>query len=77
MATKQSLKRLTKEYLMIQQNPIPFIVTKPLESNILEWHYVITGPPDSPYEGGEYHGKIIFPSEYPFKVFKSLLASWN
>lgn len=30
-------------------------------------HYVIRGPPDSPYEGGEYHGKVIFPSDYPYK----------
>ena len=25
------------------------------------------GPPDSPYVGGEYHGVLLFPSEYPFK----------
>lgn len=25
------------------------------------------GPPDSPYTGGEYHGVLLFPSEYPFK----------
>ena len=23
--------------------------------------------PDTPYEGGYYHGKVIFPSQYPFK----------
>lgn len=33
----------------------------------MEWHYVITGPPDTPYEGGQYHGTLTFPSEYPFK----------
>lgn len=67
MATNNAFKRLTREYLDIRKNPVPFIIAKPLETNILEWHYVITGPPDSPYEGGEYHGKLIFPSEYPFK----------
>ena len=36
-------------------------------SNILEWHFVISGPKDSPYEGGQYHGKLVFPSEYPYK----------
>jgi ubiquitin-conjugating enzyme E2 J2 len=51
MATKQANKRLTKEYLAIQKNPIPYIIAKPLEKNILEWHYVITGPEDSPYQG--------------------------
>jgi ubiquitin-protein ligase len=25
------------------------------------------GPPDSPFAGGEYHGVLIFPAEYPFK----------
>lgn len=68
MATKAANKRLTKEYLALQRTPPPFIIARPLESNILEWHYVIRGPSDSPYAGGEYHGKLIFPSEYPFKA---------
>ncbi|KAG4096138.1 ubiquitin-conjugating enzyme/RWD-like protein [Neocallimastix lanati (nom. inval.)] len=67
MATNAAFKRLTREYIDIVKNPVPFIKAKPLESNILEWHYILTGPPDSPYEGGEYHGKLIFPSEYPYK----------
>ncbi|THH32053.1 hypothetical protein EUX98_g2131 [Antrodiella citrinella] len=25
------------------------------------------GPPDSPFAGGEYHGVLLFPPEYPFK----------
>ncbi len=33
-----------------------------------EWHYTIDGPKDSPYEGGLYHGKLTFPSQYPYKV---------
>eukprot|EP00158_Paraphelidium_tribonemae_P001016 Partr_v1_DN23857_c0_g1_i2_m63793 putative Ubiquitin-conjugating enzyme e2 len=67
MATKAANKRLMKEYAAIQASPPPFILAKPAEKNILEWHYVITGPPDSPYVGGEYHGKVIFPPDYPFK----------
>ncbi|KNC97150.1 uncharacterized protein SPPG_07540 [Spizellomyces punctatus DAOM BR117] len=67
MASKGAHKRLTKEYIAITKNPPDYIVAKPLESNILEWHYVIRGPPDSPYEGGEYHGKVIFPADYPYK----------
>jgi len=34
---------------------------------MLEWHFVIKGPIDTPYRGGSYHGKLIFPSEYPYK----------
>ncbi|KAJ2252603.1 Ubiquitin-conjugating enzyme E2 6 [Coemansia sp. RSA 455] len=67
MASKAAFKRLNKEYLAIQANPTPYITAKPLESNILEWHYVLRGPPDTPYADGEYHGKVKFPSDYPYK----------
>lgn len=60
-------KRLNKEYKQIQANPPPYIIARPSESNLLDWHYVITGPPGTPYEGGQYHGRITFPSDYPFK----------
>lgn len=67
MATKQAYKRLTKEYISIQSSPPPYIIARPSESNILEWHYVITGPQDSPYANGQYWGTLVFPSEYPYK----------
>ena len=43
------------------------VFIQPLPSNMLEWHYVIEGPPGSPYQGGFYHGIIRFPQEYPYK----------
>ncbi|KAI8069727.1 ubiquitin-conjugating enzyme/RWD-like protein [Gongronella butleri] len=67
MATKTAYRRLTKEFMELQKNPPPFITAKPNESNILEWHYVIQGPPDTPYQGGEYYGRLTFPSDYPYK----------
>lgn len=67
MASKQALKRLTKEYKLIVQNPPPYITARPNEDNILEWHYVIDGPEDTPYAGGQYHGTLTFPSDYPYK----------
>lgn len=30
-------------------------------------HYILRGPPDTPYAGGEYHGQLLFPPEFPFK----------
>ncbi|EKX49573.1 hypothetical protein GUITHDRAFT_157376 [Guillardia theta CCMP2712] len=36
------------------------------EKNIFEWHYLLEGPKETPYDGGWYHGKLIFPPEYPF-----------
>lgn len=67
MATRQAQKRLTREYKHIQESPIPYIEAHPNEAHILEWHYVITGPPDTPYDGGQYHGTLVFPADYPFK----------
>ncbi|KPI41311.1 Ubiquitin-conjugating enzyme E2 6 [Cyphellophora attinorum] len=49
MATKAAHKRLTREYAAIQANPPPYIEAHPSESNILEWHYILTGAPDTPY----------------------------
>lgn len=51
----------------MQREPPPFIWAVPDEKNILTWNYIIRGPPDSPFSGGEYHGVLLFPSEYPFK----------
>lgn len=66
MATRAANKRLTREYQIISQNPPPYIVAHPSESNILEWHYILTGPPATPYENGQYWGTLIFPPDYPF-----------
>ena len=71
----QALTRLRKELIRLQKEPVPLIEATPLESNILEWHYVLRGPPDSPYEGGYYHGKIKFPAEYPFKPPSILMST--
>lgn len=66
MATPAATKRLTKEYAAITKSPPPYIVAHPSEKNILEWHYILTGPPETPYEGGQYWGTLMFPPDYPF-----------
>lgn len=67
MATKTAQKRLTKEFVAMQQDPPPYVWAMPEEKNILTWNFLIRGPPDSPFAGGEYHGVLLFPPEYPFK----------
>ncbi|CAH1117754.1 unnamed protein product [Phaedon cochleariae] len=59
--------RLKQDYLRLKRDPVPYITAEPLPSNILQWHYVVSGPENSPYEGGYYHGKLVFPREFPFK----------
>lgn len=67
MATRQAQKRLAKEFKAMSEDSPPFIMARPNESNILDWHYIITGPPGTPYENGQYHGTLTFPSDYPFQ----------
>lgn len=69
MATDMCVRRLTKELRALQKDPMksPKITVCPCEENILEMHYVIEGSPDTPYAGGIYHGKLIFPKDYPLK----------
>ncbi|KAJ6580760.1 ubiquitin-conjugating enzyme/RWD-like protein [Mycena capillaripes] len=67
MASKAAYKRLTKEYVTMQREPPPFVWAAPDEKNILTWNFLIRGPSDSPFAGGEYHGVLQFPAEYPFK----------
>ncbi|ODV61060.1 E2 ubiquitin-conjugating protein UBC6, partial [Ascoidea rubescens DSM 1968] len=77
MATRQAQKRLTKEYKLIVDDPPPYIIAHPNERNILEWHYLITGPPNTPYEGGQYHGTLNFHYDYPFKPLSIRMITPN
>ena len=69
MATDICTRRLTKELKSLAKDPIksPKITVCPNESNILEMHYVIEGSEGTPYAGGIYHGKLLFPKEYPLR----------
>lgn len=62
-----AIPRLQKDYMKLNKDPVPYIRAEPLPSDMLEWHYVIKGPEDTPYFGGYYHGTLIFTQQYPFK----------
>uniref|UniRef100_A0A7S3GLK6 UBC core domain-containing protein n=1 Tax=Palpitomonas bilix TaxID=652834 RepID=A0A7S3GLK6_9EUKA len=66
---KTAVKRLSKELRALHKaaESHPNLWAQPLENNILEWHFLIHGPTGSPYEGGVYHGQIIFGDQFPFK----------
>lgn len=63
---KIAQKRLRKEAQKIRSSPPPFITALPTK-NLLEWRFVIEGPPDSPFDGGFFQGKLTFPPQYPSK----------
>lgn len=65
--THSAIARLKQDYLRLKKDPVPYILAEPVPSNILEWHYVVKGPEKTPYEGGFYHGKLVFPIQFPFQ----------
>ncbi|KAI6194754.1 UBC core domain-containing protein [Aphelenchoides besseyi] len=65
--TLNAVKRLKKDYQKLIKDPVPYAVAAPLQSDILEWHYCLIGCPDTPYDGGYYHGKLVFPADFPFR----------
>lgn len=69
MATDICTRRLTRELRALQKDPLkaPKVTIQPNEANILEMHYVIEGSEKTPYEGGVYWGKLLFPKTYPLK----------
>ena len=67
MKSTSAFQRLQSEYPRLLKDPISYLTAQPLSSILLEWRYVIRGPKDTPYEGGIYQGKIVFPLDYPFK----------
>ena len=57
-----------KEFKEIKRNPevsIGFDVGLPDENNYFEWRCTLLGPQDSPYKGGFFYLKVLFPSDYP------------
>ncbi|XGW08138.1 hypothetical protein V3C99_010892 [Haemonchus contortus] len=60
------VRRLMKEALELRE-PTEMYFAQPLEDNLFEWHFTVRGPLDSDFDGGIYHGRILFPPEYPMK----------
>ena len=69
-------RRLLKEYRRLMRRPAPGIEAHPLESNLLEWYFVLRCA-QAPYAGGEYLGVLEFPAAYPMAppAFKMLTPS--
>ncbi len=69
--------RLGKELKRLADDPIPMIVACPREENIMEWRFVMKGSDDegSPYSGGYYMGKLVFPPQYPWKPPSVLMCT--
>ncbi|XP_072296397.1 ubiquitin-conjugating enzyme E2 J1 [Eucyclogobius newberryi] len=71
-----AVKRLMKEAAELIE-PTEHYHAQPLEDNLFEWHFTVRGPPDSDFDGGVYHGRIVLPPEYPMKPPSIILLTPN
>ncbi|CUA78260.1 ubiquitin-conjugating enzyme E2 J1 [Rhizoctonia solani] len=74
MATRSShnknnaaVKRILQEAKELLNDPSHEYSAGPLENDIFEWHATLRGAPDTEFEGGLYHCRILLPAEYPFR----------
>jgi ubiquitin-protein ligase len=65
--SRMAVKRIQGEISALEQDPSPFFRASPLESDILNWHFVMLGANDTAFEGGFYHGQILLDQDYPMK----------
>ncbi|KAB5563044.1 ubiquitin-conjugating enzyme/RWD-like protein [Coniochaeta sp. 2T2.1] len=62
-----TIRRIMREAAELSNSPSPDYTATPLESDLFEWHFTLRGPPNSPYDGGIYHGRIVLPPTYPLR----------
>ena len=63
-ANKYGARRLMQEYVRLRKHPISHIQVEPEEDNLYKCHFLLTFD-SGVYAGGEYHGLLDLPKEYP------------
>jgi len=64
--SKETAKRLIKDIKQIQSDPIEGIYYIHDDKDMLKGKALIMGPENTPYEGGYYLFKFVFPTDFPF-----------
>ncbi|DAZ99561.1 TPA: hypothetical protein N0F65_001389 [Lagenidium giganteum] len=72
-----AIKRIQGDVREMMTNPSDQYAASPLETNMFDWHFTLRGPRDTEFEGGIYHGRILLPSDYPFKPPNIMLLTPN
>ena len=71
-----AVARLMREYKELTLHPPEGITAGPMdESDFLKWSAWIAGPPGTPFEGGLFEAKLVFPPDYPLSPPKMHFVS--
>lgn len=62
-----SLKRIKKELEGLENESNDLFTVQPANNNLHQWDATLSGPANSPYEGGKFKIKINFPPAYPYQ----------
>jgi len=66
MADKSGLpRRILKETQRLQAEPVAGIKCEPFPENPRHFKVVLSGPDETPYEGGIFHLELFLPADYP------------
>ncbi|GAM27414.1 hypothetical protein SAMD00019534_105900 [Acytostelium subglobosum LB1] len=63
-------KRIIKETQKLMSEPAPGISATPNSDNLRYFNVVITGPADSPFQGGIFHLELFLTDDYPMSAPK-------
>lgn len=66
--SKLTIKRINGDLKLFEKTNPQYFDILPNKNNILEIYFLMWGRKGTPYEGGEYIGKIIHDPEYPLKA---------
>ena len=73
----RATKRLNRDMKLLNSDPVTGIEVVLNEDDILDWHFLIHGREGTPYQGGVYHGRLVFPPTFPFGPPKILFLTPN
>lgn len=77
MSSSNMMRRIHADLREVRAAKSVLYTALPLEDDMRQWYFTIRGAPDTEFEGGIYHGRIILPAEYPFKPPNIMLLTPN
>lgn len=72
-----AVRRIMAEVRELAADSGGMFVAAPLEGDLFDWHFTVRGAPETAFEGGVYHGRMVLPAEYPLKPPEIMLLTAN